>query len=157
MKNKRNVFIVLIILFFLAILIFLLINKNKKVEKFYIEDEYYSSEGLTQVTKDDVEKLLEENKSFILFADTNFCTLGVPCRDIFKEASETKELKILQFSFTELKETRLYDKVKYGPTVIIIKEGKVVDYLDPNSEEHSVLYQDTDKFYDWLTKYILIR
>lgn len=156
MKNKKNIFIASLILVSLTSLVFLIINNDKKIEKFYLEDEYYNSDGLTQVTKENVEKLLEDKKSFILFADTNFCTLGVPCKDVFKEASETKNLNILQFSFNELKETKLYDKIKYGPTVIIIKEGKVVDYLDANSEEHSTLYQNTDMFYEWLTKYILV-
>lgn len=158
MKNKKIFLIILIIIIAIITLLFLMIDKNSnKIEKFYIEDEYYNSKGLTEVTKEEVEKMLDEEKSFILFVDTDFCTLGVPCEDIFKEISETKNIEILQISFTEFKETKLYDKVKYGPTVLIIKKGKIIDYLDANSEEHKELYQNTDKFYEWLTKYILIK
>ncbi len=156
MKNKKIFLVVLTIIIVGVALLFLIINNNK-IEKFYIEDEYYSSNGLTDVTKEELEKMLSEKKSFILFADTNFCTLGVPCKDIFKEASEIKKIEILQIPFTEFKETKLYDEVKYGPTVLIIEEGKIVDYLDANSKEDSDLYQDAEKFYEWLTKYILIK
>lgn len=156
MKNKKIFLVILTIIIVGAVFLFLIMNNNK-IEKFYIEDEYYNTGGLTDVTKEEVEKMLDDKKSFVLFADTNFCTLGVPCKDIFKETSEIKKIKILQISFTEFKETKLYDEVKYGPTVVIINEGEIVDYLDANSKEDKELYQNTDKFYEWLTKYILIK
>ena len=47
-----------------------------------------------------------------------------------------------------------YDKVLYAPSLIIIKKGEIIDYLDANSDEDLDKYQDVKKLELWLDNYI---
>ena len=103
---------------------------SKKNEKFYIEDTFYNKGGLQDISINEVNKLIKNKKSFVLFTYNDFCTFSVPCDSVFEEASNKMNIEILQIPYRDFKETVLHKKIKYGPSVIIIKEGKVVKYLD---------------------------
>ena len=129
---------------------------SKKNEKFYIEDTYYNKGGLKDTTIKEVNNLVKNKKSFILFTYNDFCTFSVPCDSVFEEASNKMNIEILQIPYRDFKETVLHKKIKYGPSVIIIKEGKVVKYLDAEKDKDKELYQDVSKFNTWLKKYIYV-
>ena len=54
-----------------------------------------------------------------------------------------------------LKKTYLYKKVKYAPSVIIVKKQKIIAYLDAEKDEDMDKYQDEKEFEKWLKKYII--
>ena len=56
--------------------------------------------------------------------------------------------------YRNFKETVLNKKIKYGPSIIIVKEGKVVKYLDAEKDSDKILYQDVKKFISWTKEYI---
>jgi hypothetical protein len=58
--------------------------------------------------------------------------------------------------FDEMKESYLYKKVKYAPSVIIIKNGKVIAYLDADKNADLAKYQDDEAFKNWISKYIYL-
>ena len=41
----------------------------------------------------------------------------------------------LTIKFEYFKKTKLYKKIKYAPSVIIVNNGKIIDYLDSNKNE----------------------
>ena len=53
-----------------------------------------------------------------------------------------------------MKKTFIYDDVKLAPSVILIKEGKIVTYLNTESNDDLPKYKDADEFEKWLTSYI---
>ena len=55
-----------------------------------------------------------------------------------------------------MKNTKFYENVKYAPSVIIIKDGEIVSYLDANSDKDLEKYQDANKFIKWLKEYIYL-
>ena len=129
---------------------------SKKNEKFYLEDVYYSEGCLKYTTIKEVNNLVKNKKSFVLFTYNDFCSFSVPCNSVFEEASNKMNIEILQIPYRDFKETVLHKKIKYGPSVIIIKDGKVVKYLDAEKDKDKILYQDVSKFNTWLKKYIYI-
>lgn len=56
-----------------------------------------------------------------------------------------------------LKKTYLYKKVKYAPSVIIVKKQKIIAYLDAEKDEDMDKYQDEKEFEKWLKKYIIFQ
>lgn len=154
MKRNRIIFVVVIILILVVLGVLLLTNRSKKVEKFHLEDEYYNELGLVTVEPDDFEKLLSEKKNFLLFIYNDVCSFKIPCDTIYDKVAKDNKFEILQMNFREFKDTSLYGKVKYAPSVIVIKKGKIVDFLDAESNEDLDRYQDGDKFLDWLSNYI---
>lgn len=125
---------------------------QKKQEKFYLNENYYNVSGLKEITKDDI----LENDNFILFTYNNYCSLAIPCEDIFKEFSENNNIQILSIPFDEFKNTKYYEKVKYGPSVLIIKDGNLVAYLNAEKNSDMKKYQDVNEFTEWIKNYIYL-
>lgn len=128
-----------------------------KQDKFLLEDTYYGNGSLVEVTTNDIENKLNSKESFLLFTYNNYCTLDIPCEDIFEEFTKKYQLSILSIPYDDFKKTSLHQKVKYAPSVLIIKEGKIVSYLDANAESDLKKYQDIEAFDSWIKEYINLK
>lgn len=141
---------ILIIIFFLLVLCGC--QKEEKIEKFYLNDDYYGLSGLKEVKSDE----LKDDDSFLLFTYNYYCSLAIPCDEIFKSFSENENVEILSMSIDEFKKTSYYKTVKYAPSVLIIKNGKIVTFLDAEKNSDIEKYQDVEKFTEWISKYIYL-
>lgn len=142
---------IIIILFVLIVLV-----GCNSTEKFYLSDKYYNNNELNSITVDEVEKLINEKDSFVLYTYNNYCTLPISCEDIFTSFIESNNISFNSLSFSELKESSIYEEVKYAPSIIIFKEGKIIDYLDANADKDLNKYQDEDEFTEWISNYIYL-
>lgn len=154
MKNKKSIIKVIVIIISIIILTFL--GYICKKEKFYLEDNYYTYD-MKKVSYSDINKLEKEKKSFILFTYNSYCSLKIPCDKIFEEYAKNKNITILTIPFDKFKKTEYYKTVKYAPSVIIINKGKIITYLDAEKDKDIKLYQDTNKFGNWIEKYIKLK
>ena len=135
----------------LLIAIFLLVGcTNSKL--FYLEDKYYNNGEFINISKEDINK----NESFLLYTYNNFCVLPVHCETIFKEVMEKYQIDMLSIPFDEFKSTSYYKEVQYAPSILLIKDGKLVSFLDANSDKDLDKYQDPVKFEEWLKEYIYL-
>lgn len=139
---------------FTIIIICLFLSACTNSSKFSIEKEYYKDSKYIDVNSEDIKKLKENKKSFIVFTYNNYCMLEIPCDEIFKKVMNKYNISFLYLPYEEMKNTFIYDKVKLAPSVILIKEGEIVAYLDAESDEDLLKYQDTEEFEKWLTSYI---
>lgn len=139
---------------FTIIIICLFLSACTNSSKFSIEKEYYKESKYIDVNSEDIKKLKENKKSFIVFTYNNYCMLEIPCDEIFKKVMNKYNISFLYLPYEEMKNTFIYDEVKLAPSVILIKEGKIVAYLDAESDEDLLKYQDTEEFEKWLTSYI---
>jgi thiol-disulfide isomerase/thioredoxin len=57
-------------------------------------------------------------------------------------------------AYASMSETSLKDEIKHYPSFVIIKDGKVVDYLDAESDKHTKYYKSAHDFAEWIKKYI---
>ena len=55
-----------------------------------------------------------------------------------------------------MKKTFISDTVKFAPSVVIINNGKIITYLDAESDADYEIYQDETKFDNWLNNYIYL-
>lgn len=139
---------------FTIIIICLFLSACTNSSKFSIEKEYYKDSKYIDVNSEDIKKLKENKKSFIVFTYNNYCMLEIPCDEIFKKVMNKYNISFLYLPYEEMKNTFIYDEVKLAPSVILIKEGEIVAYLDAESDEDLIKYQDTEEFEKWLTSYI---
>ena len=148
--KKKTIIIVSVILIIILISLILLKNNNK--EKFYLDDKYYNNSSPIEIDNND----MPESGNYILFTYNNYCTLPIPCEYIFDSFMSKYNISFISIPFEEFKKTSYYKKVKYAPTVIIIKNGKIVTYLDANSDEDLDKYQNLEEFEKWISKYIYL-
>ncbi len=140
----------------LIILITILITgcKKQNTEKMYLDEKYYNESEYIEVTAKDIKELNQE--TYLVFTYNNYCNLKIPCDTIFKKVMDKYNITILSLPFEEMKRTFIYDKVKYAPSVIIVKQNKVVAYLDAEKDEDYEKYQNETEFEKWLSKYIYL-
>lgn len=151
---KKKLLIIVPIFIILVIIVLIKIPNNKKIEKFYLEDKYYDSNGLIKIDSNTYKDIKKE--SYLLFTYNNYCKFNIPCEDIFETFSNDNNIAILSIPFAEFKKISLYRKVKYAPSVIIVKNGHIIAYLDAESDEDLNKYQDVSAFTDWINKYIYL-
>ena len=149
--KKKIIFVILILIICTISLVLFIKNKDNK---FYLDKEYYDNIGLSDTSIDEVEKLIENKKSFILFTYNDFCNFSIPCDSVFEKAAKANNIKILQIPFKNFKKSSLYKTVKYAPSLIIIHDGKIIDFLDANSDDDYNLYQKEEEVSKWFKKYI---
>ena len=124
-------------------------------QKFYLDEQYYNQGNYVEITSKDFESL--DSQNYVLFTYNNYCAFSVPCDEIFKTFMTENKIDFLSMPYEEFKETKLHDIVKFAPSVIIVKNWKIVDYLDSEKNKYLDMYQDVDKFWQWIQKYIIIK
>ena len=148
--------IVILLIFLIAIFIFVFYNRRKTIpEKIYLSESYYEKIGeFIEIDFQELETKKKEN--FILYTYNSYCSLPIPCDKIFKEFVEEYHINFLAISFSEFRKTSFYSQVRYAPSILIIQNQKIIAYLDANLEEDKEKYQDMEKLKDWLEKYIYL-
>ena len=127
-------------------------KQNDNKIRFYLSDKYYHTGEFVKVDNKSLEKLNKEN--FILFTYNPYCNLPISCEKIFEEFMKKYNIDFISIPFSDFKETSYYDNVKYAPSVMIIKEREVIDYLDANDDKDLQKYQDEKEFEKWLDSYV---
>lgn len=153
MKIKK---IIMVIVFIILIPLSLLFITNLTKQKFTLESKYYNTGKFIDINGANLNELLNNKENFILFTYNNFCTFKVSCDEIFNESIKELNITILKIPFDEFKTTYLYNEVNYAPSVILIKEGKIIKYLNPEKNEDLPKYQDKKEFTSWIKEYINI-
>lgn len=151
MKNKKLIYIVLGVII-LGILSFLIFNKNDS-KLFYLDSKYYNNGEFIQV--DSLNNL--KNDTYLLYTYGDFCIFNTPCEDIFKSVMDEYKIDIVKMHYDNFKNTKYHNKVRYAPSVLIIKNGKLIAYLDTEKDEDLNRYQDSLEFKNWLNKYIYLK
>lgn len=153
MKFKK---ITIGIVFIILIPSSLLFINNLTKQKITLESKYYNTGKFIDINSANLNELLNNKENFILFTNNNFCTFKISCEEIFKESAQELNITILKIPFDEFKLTKLHDTIKFAPSVIIIKEGKIIKYLDPEQNKDLSKYQDKKEFISWIKEYINI-
>lgn len=146
----------MVIVFIILIPLSLLFITNLTKQKITLESKYYNTGKFIDINVANLNELLNNKENFILFTYNNFCTFKVSCDEIFNESIKELNITILKIPFDEFKTTDLYNEVNYAPSVILIKDGKIVEYLDPEKNEDLPKYQDKKEFISWIKEYINI-
>ncbi|MBO4813062.1 hypothetical protein J5491_02850 [Candidatus Saccharibacteria bacterium] len=99
-------------------------------------------------------KLIDEKKSFIVFVDQNGCHTAERLKGFLDKYTEGTDVKIYRLMFSDLKESSLYNYVKYYPSVALVSKGKPVVWLRADEDEDADKYNDYDSFVRWLKDYL---
>ncbi len=149
MKKILPIFIVIF-----SVIILVGCNKKDDGSKFYLDSKFYEKSEFIKIKAKDFEEIKDD--AYVLYTYNSYCSLKVPCENIFKEVMDKYNLSFYSMFIQEMQKTYLSETVKYAPSIIIVKNKKVVAYLDAESDEDLDKYQDPDLFEEWLGKYIYL-
>jgi hypothetical protein len=128
-----------------------------KQDKFYLEDKYYENNEIIDTTHVQIDELFTNKESFVAIVYLPGCTSCVEFRKVVDQFRETNNIVFYNISIEEEKQTELSNKIKYAPSAVIVKEGKIIDYLDTTKNEHIPYYETKEGFTSWLEQYIYLQ
>lgn len=138
----------------LVLVILSMTGCTKENSKFYLNDEYYNAGKLVDIDSKELTNILKSNDSFILFTYNPYCNFKVSCENVVENFSKNNNITIFKIPFEEFKSTKLYNTIKYAPSIILINKGKIETYLDPNKDEDSIKYQEEKALKDYIEMYV---
>lgn len=96
----------------------------------------------------------EKQKSFVVMIDQEGCTTADRLKDYITIYASEHGFRPFMMMFEDMKETSLYDSVKFYPSVVVISEGKVIGFLRADADEDSDAYNKYNAFENWMSKYL---
>lgn len=152
----KKIFFVISI-FIIVIISLILIFSNKKIEKFYLEDEYYNKSTLINIDSKKLKKLEEKKESFLIYVHIpGVCNSTIPFEPIVKEFVDTKNIVMYDIDFNDIKTTKLDKYIKYSPSIVIYKDGNIISYLDAESNNDLKYYQSVEGLNSWINRYVIL-
>lgn len=148
------------VLIFALLVIGCLLVGCKEQEKFYLNDEFYELEnkGITEVDIEEVNSRINNKDNFLLYIFLVGCTTCDELRKILDDYLEDTNLEILSLPYDSMeKGSTLKKTVKYSPSVVIFKNGKIVDFLDTSSDDDTECFRSLEAFKAWLESYIELK
>ena len=124
---------------------------------FDLKDEYYKESKINELDLEGLKKLIDEKESFGVFVYLPGCTSCAAFSEVLDEFQKENTLTFYKTEIKYAKETAIKDKIKYAPSFVIFKEGKIVAYLDAESDKDLPYYKTVKDFKEWLTKYINLK
>ena len=107
---------------------------------------------MIEISATEYDQMIAEGRSFLVFVDQGGCTTADKLRGFAKKYSEETGRVFYKMMFSEMKESKLYELVKYYPSVAVIKDGEVVKYLRADEDEDAGIYNNYEEFVDWLVE-----
>ena len=123
-----------------------------KISKIYLDHSYYHTGDFIDVSSDELNQI--KSKNYVLYTYNSYCTFTVPCENVFKGYMNKYHIDFVSIPFDEFKKTSFYQTVTYGPSILIIQDGKIVAYLDAEKDADIPKYQNLSKFENWMNQYI---
>ena len=124
-------------------------------QSFRLDDEYYAKSEAIDINKDEYEKLISENKSFVIMVDKPGCITTPKMRENMANFPDDTQFKYYRMMWDEVKESSLHNYVKFTPSVAIIKKGQVKAWLQADRDEDMEYFESGDALKSWIRKYIV--
>ncbi len=154
MKKKILIFLIPIIILIAAITLIVFYHSN---QKFYLEDNYYGQAGYTEIDSTELDQLIQEQKSFVLFVYQPACATSADFEEILTAAIKEKSLTVYKIAFSKLQNSTIDSEIPYYPSFAIFKKGQLIDFLKSDQDEDTAKYQNKDEFLAWLANYVAIK
>ncbi len=154
---KKKVIICLSILFVLTIIVVTFFTTKKNEEPFYLENNYYGVSNMVEIKIDELNQLIDDKKSFAVFVYQPKCIVSSDFENVLSEYLEDNQVSIYKIAFSSIIDTNIGESVKYYPSFIIYKEGKMIDFLEADKDEDVEFYTSKEGFEKWFTRYVKIK
>ena len=144
----------------LALSLCLACNKKEeevKIEPFDLPNEFYEESKTTEIELDKLKELIDNKESFIVSVYLPGCSSCAAFKEVLDAFQKEYKLSFYTTQIKYAKETEIGEKIKYAPSFVVFKEGKVYGYLDAESDKDKAYYESVDKFKEWITKFINIK
>lgn len=153
MKNKN----IQVILAGILLVLTLFAYGYKKNQIFALEEKYYGINLLEEINLEKLKELRESKESFGVFVYQPLCSNSDDFEIVLKEFQKENKIKFYKISFSSILESDLKETVKYYPSFLIFKEGKLIDHLEADKDKYTEYYRSKEGFKSWFTTYVELK
>ncbi len=146
-----------LILFIISLSIIITLSITTRPKTFYLDENYYSSDTIKEISISELDTLIENKKSFVVFVYQPMCLTSNDFAQVLNEFSNEEKITIYKIAYSNIKDTKLGTKVKYYPSFLIYNKGKLISYLKSNKDEDTLCYISKEEFKKWFTKYVKLK
>ncbi len=122
--------------------------------QFALDAEYYGDPEIIKIDNTELERLVLERKTFAVFVDQPGCRAAEDLRTHLEGFSETQRVRFYQIDFAKLKESGLAVDVKFYPSFLIFRKGKLITFLRADEDADAAAYTTVEGFKEWFTHYV---
>lgn len=116
-----------------------------------IDSEYYDeTPELMDLDVAGYDELVAKRRSFVIFVDQDGCKTAVRLGENLARYMEEAGLSAYRMMFEDVKESGLYNYVKYYPSVVIVGGGVPRAWLRADADEDAAAYNDYDALVEWI-------
>lgn len=154
--KKRIIIISIFIFIVISVIVIIkrdLIFKTSNV-LFYLDDKYYNKEVSIEISSLEYEEKIKNKESFAVFIHQPACSKSYEFNKIQSLYQQKNNIVFNKMLFEEMKKTDLYKTIKYYPSFAIFKDGKLIDYLNAESNDDILKYKDYEEFSKWFNSYV---
>ena len=126
MKKKIIIIISIILVILISIGLFFL-GRKLSDKRFLLNEKYYMSSNYIDLDKEKLDKLIKDKESFAIFVYQPMCAASSALEKVIDEFKSNHIVSFYKISFTDMKETVLYDTITYYPSLVIFKDGEIVN------------------------------
>ena len=151
-------------IFVLIFMLFLVVGCNSSkvnsdnYEKFYLDDKYYDESFLKKISSQELIELENNKDSFaVLVHIPGACNSDVPFAPLVEDFINTYNITLYEINFKDINNTQIDDYVKYSPSLVIYDKGKLIAYMDANSNDDLQYYKSVDGIKNWFSKYVYLK
>ena len=116
--------ILFLILFIISLSIIITLSITTRPKTFYLDEDYYSSDTIKEISISELDTLIENKKSFVVFVYQPMCLTSNDFAQVLNEFSNEEKIAIYKIAYSNIKDTKLGTKVKYYPSFLIYNKGK---------------------------------
>lgn len=164
-NNKKLIVISIVTLVFLALFgfVFYKILEPKPIEvkeKISLSAEYKNTDGsqieIAKLVDEDkvvnyFENIIKDKKDFILYVSLPICSGdAAKFKEFVLDFERKNHVSFYYLTSDYVKDTSVYETVKFFPSVIIYKDGKIVNFLKYDSDEDKEFYKSYEGFEKWI-------
>ena len=142
--------------FILLIVLTIMLVGCGKVEKFYLDDEFYSQGVITEMDVSKLEEFEKDERNFVVFVYLPGCTSCAAFRTVLDEFILDNKIEIYSMSILDAKGTSIDDNVEFAPALVLYNKGEVVDFLDSTSDDDKPALTSVNGLKKWLEEYIYL-
>ena len=107
---------------------------------FRLDDQYYGEASLETISADHLQRLVDEKSSFAVFVSQPACRASDNFEKVLQSFVAEHPMKFYEIAFSDLENLPFVAGVRFYPSFLIFKKGKLVDFLEADNDDHAAAY-----------------
>lgn len=111
--------------------------------------------SFSEINKDNFKDITSKNEYTLIFVYLKGCSACSAFKTIIYDAKSYNALAVYQIEYNNLSSLGLdIPDLKYAPSLIVLKNGEVLDYLDSSLDEDKEYFKEAYSLSKWLSNYM---